>query len=117
MSDVDQMMHYDANKKSVGVAYLLWFFVGLFGAHRFYLDEKGTGAAMLAITLVSLVLMFAFIGFFTIFITIIWDFVDLFLIPGMTREYNNALALRLGVLSTTPVPDSLPPSPSNIQEP
>jgi hypothetical protein len=25
------MMRYDANKKSMGVSYLLWFFVGLLG--------------------------------------------------------------------------------------
>ncbi len=93
MSDATLMMQYDANKKSILAAYVLWFFLGLFGAHRFYLDEKGTGVGMLIITLASLVLMFVFIGFFTIFITIIWDFVDLFLIPGMTRKCNNDLVL------------------------
>jgi TM2 domain-containing membrane protein YozV len=29
--------------KSKGVAYLLWFFLGIFGAHRFYLEKIGTG--------------------------------------------------------------------------
>jgi TM2 domain-containing membrane protein YozV/predicted transcriptional regulator len=31
------------NIKSKGVAYLLWFFLGIFGAHRFYLEKIGTG--------------------------------------------------------------------------
>jgi len=113
MSDAALMMQYDANKKSALVAYVLWFFMGLFGAHHFYLDRKGTGICMLAITLTSFILMFVFIGFLTIFITIIWDFVDLFLIPGMTRKYNNDLAVRLGVVSNTAIPALPPSSPSD----
>ena len=113
MSDVALMMQYDANKKSALVAYVLWLFMGLFGAHRFYLDEKGTGAGMLIITLASLVLMLAAIGLFTIFITIIWAFVDLFLIPGIARKYNNDLATRLGVVSGAAVPELPPSSPSD----
>ena len=31
-----QTMQYDALNKSVGVTYLLWFFTGAFGGHRFY---------------------------------------------------------------------------------
>ena len=33
--------------KSKGVAYLLWLFLGLFGAHRFYLEKIGTGVLYL----------------------------------------------------------------------
>ncbi|MDR0786088.1 MAG: TM2 domain-containing protein [Treponema sp.] len=33
--------------KSKGVAYLLWFFLGVFGAHRFYLEKIGTGVLYL----------------------------------------------------------------------
>jgi TM2 domain-containing membrane protein YozV len=33
--------------KSKGVAYLLWFFLGIFGAHRFYLEKIGTGVLYL----------------------------------------------------------------------
>jgi TM2 domain-containing membrane protein YozV len=29
--------------KSKGIAYILWFFFGIFGAHRFYLEKTGTG--------------------------------------------------------------------------
>ncbi len=29
--------------KSKGIAYLLWFFLGVFSAHRFYLGKIGTG--------------------------------------------------------------------------
>ena len=99
MSDADRLMQYDANKKSAVVAYLLWFFLGIFGAHRFYLGNSGSGAAILILTLLSLILMLAVVGFVTILIPAIWVFVDLFLIPGITRRYNSDLAVRLGTMT------------------
>jgi hypothetical protein len=33
--------------KSAGVAYLLWFFLGFFGVHRFYIGKIGTGILFL----------------------------------------------------------------------
>jgi len=98
--DVNKMMQYDANKKSVAIAYLLWFFFGMLGVHRFYLSQTGTGLAILFLTLGSILLMTVGIGFFTIFIPIIWVFIDIFLIPGMARQYNTALATRLGMSAT-----------------
>ena len=61
--DAQAIMRYDANKKSVGVAYVLWFFFGSLGAHRFYLKQTGTAVAMLIITLISIPLAFVVIGF------------------------------------------------------
>jgi TM2 domain-containing membrane protein YozV len=29
--------------KSKGIAYLLWFFLGVFGIHKFYLNKIGVG--------------------------------------------------------------------------
>eukprot|EP01132_Coremiostelium_polycephalum_P007381 gene7381-9066_t len=59
--------------KSTGVAYLLWFFFGIFGAHRFYLHRHLSG----------------FIYLFTLGVFGIGWFVDLFLIPSLVRHYNN----------------------------
>lgn len=84
--DVQTMMRYDANKKSLGVAYLLWFFFGLIGGHRFYLKRTGTAIAML-------VLCVTIVG---IPIAVIWSLVDAFLIPEMARDYNNRLIAELG---------------------
>lgn len=96
-SDVGKVMMFESNKKSVGIAYLLWFFFGMFGAHRFYIGETGTGVAILLITICSLALKFVLIGFLTIFISIIWVFIDLFLIPAMVQKQNNRLAARLNI--------------------
>ncbi len=89
--ETNQMMRYEANKKSVGVAYLLWFFFGMLGVHRFYLHRGGSGTVILLLTLGSFFLMFIGIGLFLIFIPGIWVFIDIFLIPGMARDYNNKL--------------------------
>lgn len=103
MSDANIMMQYDANKKSVGVAYLLWFFFGMLGVHRFYLKENGTAIAILILTIVSIILMIVAIGFIIILIPALWVFIDIFLIPGITRKYNTTLANNLGVATTTPI--------------
>jgi len=83
-------MMYDAHRKSTGVAYLLWFFLGGFGAHRFYLGQLGTGATQLALLLLGWIPLFA--GWVVL---AIWWFVDAFLIPGIAREDNIRLADRL----------------------
>ncbi len=80
-------MMYDANRKSTGVAYLLCIFLGGVGAHRFYLGRTGSAVAQLALWLLGLVT-----GFVLWIPLGIWILVDLFLIPGIAREQNMALA-------------------------
>ncbi|MFC0410591.1 TM2 domain-containing protein [Roseomonas elaeocarpi] len=96
LSDATALMRYDANKKSTLIAYLLWFFLGWFGAHRFYLGRTGSGVAQLVITLVSITLSFVGVGVIGFFVVGIWAFVDAFLIPGITRDHNNRLIALLG---------------------
>jgi TM2 domain-containing membrane protein YozV len=95
-ADSRAMMLYDANKKSAVLAYVLWFFFGGLGAHRFYLGRSRSGAAMLAVTLLSLLLSVVVIGVFGLFAVGIWAIVDAFLIPGMVQEHNNKLIHQLG---------------------
>ncbi|GHV32733.1 hypothetical protein AGMMS4952_23670 [Spirochaetia bacterium] len=58
--------------KSKGVAYLLWFFLGLFGAHRFYLEKIGTG----------------FLFLFTGGVLGVGWLIDLFTLGGQVDLYN-----------------------------
>lgn len=58
--------------KSKGVAYLLWLFLGIFGAHRFYLEKIGTGVLWLLTG-----------GLFGIG----W-LIDLFILGGQVDSYN-----------------------------
>jgi TM2 domain-containing membrane protein YozV len=81
--DTRALMLYEANSRSVLVAYLLWFFVGLFGAHNFYLKRVG-------IAVVQLILTITVVGSA---VTLIWIIVDAFLSPGWVRNQNNLLAI------------------------
>lgn len=93
--DTQRMLVYDANKKSTGVAYLLWFFLGMLGVHRFYLGRTGSGVAILLLTLLSGLLMLVGVGFITMAIPAIWVLIDVFLIPWMAHTYNTNLINRL----------------------
>jgi TM2 domain-containing membrane protein YozV len=95
-SESQRMMAYDAQKKSVLVAYLLWWFLGSLGAHRFYLGKTGSAVAMLVITLVSIPAMLVLIGFVGIAAVGVWWIVDAFLIPGIAKIHNMQLAQRIG---------------------
>lgn len=71
-SPIGQQVIYVMPAKSLGVAYLLWFFLGLFGAHQFYLNKAGRGAGYL--------LTFAWC-------TVGW-WVDLFTLPAQVSQVN-----------------------------
>lgn len=72
-------------KPSIAVAYILLIFLGVLGAHRFYLGRTGSGIAMLLISLTIIGLI----------ATAIWAFIDLFLIPSMVRETVEGLRQKL----------------------
>jgi TM2 domain-containing membrane protein YozV len=85
-ADTRALMLFEANKKTALVAYLLWFFLGLFGAHNFYLKRTGVAVAQLILTLTVVGMV----------VSLIWVIVDAFLIPGWVRNQNNLLAVQLG---------------------
>lgn len=64
--------------KSMLVAYVLWYFLGMFGGHRFYLGRKGSAIAMLILTITV-------VG---IIVTAVWSLVDVFLTYKMVKDQN-----------------------------
>lgn len=94
-SDTKAMMAFEAAKKSVGLAYVLWFFFGSMGVHRFYMGRTGSGIAMLVIFVLSVILAFVAVGLLGFIALWVWLLVDAFLIPGIAREYNQALVQRI----------------------
>lgn len=89
-----QTMMYDANR-SVGVAYLLWFFLGSFGGHRFYTGRAASAGAMVILTLLGIALSIIGVGFIMLLAVGAWAIVDAFLIPGWIRSINMELAAKL----------------------
>jgi len=94
-NDALAMMRYDADKKSVLVAYILWFFLGWLGAHRFYLGRVPTAVAQFALCAVSWILSFVLIGYLGFALLGLWWLLDAVLIPGMAQRHNNALIASL----------------------
>lgn len=94
-NDAKAMMAFESGKKSSGICYLLWFFLGGFGAHRFYLGRTRSAIAMLVISIVSWILIFVAIGALGFIVIGIWWIVDAFLIPGIVRDNNEALQQRI----------------------
>lgn len=94
--DARAIMMFEANKKSMVVAYLLWFFLGGFGGHRFYAGKTGSGVAQLVLLIGGFVLAFVVVGYFLLIALGIWVLVDAFLIPGWIRNQNSLLAMQLG---------------------
>ncbi|MCI0183058.1 TM2 domain-containing protein [Sulfoacidibacillus ferrooxidans] len=69
--------------KSMILAYILWFFLGSLGVHRFYLGRVKSGLAILLLTLLGSATMGIIIGYIFLGMVGIWLFIDLFLIPWM----------------------------------
>lgn len=81
--------------KSVGVAYLLWLFLGTLGGHRFYLGRTITALLMLLLFVVGFITAFVGIGFIFIGIVGLWALIDAFLIPGMVSKQKDDVRQRL----------------------
>ena len=91
--------------KSIGLAYVLWFFFGQLGIHRFYLKRTGTGIVQLILGVLGWILSAFGIGFVLLGILWLWLLIDIFLIPGMARSGGGTI-----VQATTVTSDSMPES-------
>ncbi len=91
-----KMMMYDANKKHMVLAYVLWFFLGAFGAHRMYINRTMSGIIMAILTVISWITLYIIIGGFGLIIVTIWWVIDAFLIMGWVERHNNHLAQTIG---------------------
>ena len=82
-------------KKSTGLAYVLWFFLPAFGAHRFYLGKIGSGIAQLLLWWGGILLSVIGVGLILIAVAGVWWIVDAFLITGMVEEDARAKRIQI----------------------
>ena len=95
--DARAMMLFEANRKSMAASYILWIFLGVFGAHRFYNGRTGTAVAQLLMGIFGTMLVSVLgLGLLLLIPLGLWLLLDAFLIPGWVNEHNNALARQLG---------------------
>ena len=72
----------------MGLAYVLWFFLGAFGAHDFYLGKTGLGIGRVIMTVSFWLTVWFLLGFLILIAAVIWHLVEACLIPGWTQEVN-----------------------------
>jgi TM2 domain-containing membrane protein YozV len=77
-------------EKSVGTAYLLWFFFGGLSGHRFYLGFPASGAIQLALTPLGYGLLIGKspVGFAVLICAWLWILGDAFVIASLARAAN-----------------------------
>lgn len=90
--EAGRLMRFEAAKKSVLVAYLLWFFLGFFGLHRFYLGHVVSGVILVLLWLIGSGLVFIpVVGWIAFAVPVLWWAIDALLIPGMARKANERI--------------------------
>ena len=89
--DLTDRMRYDADKRSMIIAYLLWFFLGYLAIHRFYLSRWISGLIFLVLMGVGTVLSIVLVGYLILAPLFLWWLIDALLIPGMVRSRNQGL--------------------------
>ena len=82
-------------KKSTGTAYLLWFFLSGFSAHRFYLGTTGAAVAQLVLFWGGLLLSFALVGIPMLIAFAIWWIVDGFRMSSIIDQDSNQKRMRI----------------------
>jgi TM2 domain-containing membrane protein YozV len=95
LRDERSLMLYDAQRKSLIIAYLLWFFLGQFGVHRMYLNHWASGIFMLILAGISWALTLILIGYIGLAILGLWWLIDGLLTYFMVNGHNTQLAYRL----------------------
>ena len=66
--------------KSIVIALLLWFFLGLGGAHRFYMGDFKYGRWQLILSIIGFITIIVFIGWLILAVVLAWVLYDLVVI-------------------------------------
>lgn len=76
-------------EKNMVVAYLLWFFLGAFGGHRFYLGKTKSAIGMLVLFILGILT-----GGILLIPFYIWFLVDAYFVYKITNEHNDEIAIK-----------------------
>ena len=78
-------------EKNMGIAYLLWFFLGPLGSHRFYIGENKSAIWMLVLFLVGSFTFALGVGIIVLLILGIWWFTDVYFTYKLIDQHNKKI--------------------------
>lgn len=88
MSEQQLSVKVNVNGKSMIIAYLLWWFLGWAGVHRFYLGRIGTGLGLLALSVIGVATAIFWVGYIFLMIMGLWWLLDAFFTQKIVTEEN-----------------------------
>jgi len=80
--------------KNMLVAYIIWFFLGGLGIHRFYLGRMKTGVAMLALSVVGALTVLFYIGILLLMVVGVWWLADAYFTQAIVTQENEKLGIQ-----------------------
>lgn len=89
--------------KNMVIAYVLWWFLGWAGIHRFYLGKTQSGVAQLMLFIVGWATAVVFIGFAFLAVLGVWWLFDAYFVQKYVNEYNAAAGISVSSLTVNTV--------------
>ena len=80
-------MRLEEQRKNVLIAYILWWFLGFFGAHRFYIGKE-KAIIMLLITIFSFITLVISIGYIGLLVMFMWWIFDGIMLHKWVKIFN-----------------------------
>ena len=99
MAEQNYTVKMNMEGKNIIVAYLLWWFLGWAGVHRFYLGRVKSGIAQLLLVLIGGATWIILIGYLFIMAWFIWWLLDAFFTYKMVEEENEKRGLSSSSIS------------------